>query len=101
MSITPAGKEARELQEFSSAQRAYNVLDPVPEMHIGKKQPYIQFLNIIRRKLTELGFKEMEAPMIVHEFYNFDVLFQPQNHPARTWTDTYHLKNPTHGTLTD
>ncbi len=100
ISITPQGEEARSLKEFSGT-RAYNILDPVPEIFPGKKQPYIQFLNIIRRKLTELGFKEMEAPLIVQEFYNFDVLFQPQNHPARTWTDTYQLKNPTHGKIAD
>lgn len=101
ISISQLGEDAKKLREFSTAQRSYNVRDPVPPIYPGKKQPYIQFLNIIRRKLTELGFREMEAPLIVHEFYNFDVLFQPQNHPARTWTDTYQLKNPTHGKLTD
>ncbi|HLC92917.1 MAG TPA: phenylalanine--tRNA ligase subunit alpha [archaeon] len=100
MSATKEGENVLELKEFS-AQRAYNIEDPVPKIHIGKKQPYIQFLNTIRRKLTELGFKEMEAPLIVPEFYNFDVLFQPQNHPARTWTDTYQLKAPNSGKLAD
>ncbi len=98
--ITAAGEEARNSKEFTQ-ERTYNINDPVPEIFGGKKQPYIQFLNIVRRKLTELGFQEMEAPLIVHEFYNFDVLFQPQNHPARTWTDTYQLKRPTHGKLGD
>ncbi|PIN85428.1 MAG: phenylalanine--tRNA ligase subunit alpha [Candidatus Diapherotrites archaeon CG11_big_fil_rev_8_21_14_0_20_37_9] len=98
--INDDGDNARSSSEFST-ERKYNIFDPVPELSIGKKQPYIQFLNIIRRKLTELGFKEMESPLIVHEFYNFDVLFQPQNHPARTWTDTYQLKNPVKGILKD
>lgn len=79
--------------------RSYNISDPVPELLIGKKHPYIQFLNRIRRKLTELGFVEMESPLITQEFYNFDVLFQPQNHPARSWTDTYQLKQPKKGKL--
>lgn len=100
ISITSKGEEARKSTEFIQ-ERSYDIQAPVPEVFGGKKQPYIQFLNIIRRKLTELGFQEMEAPLIVHEFYNFDVLFQPQNHPARTWTDTYQLKNPTHGRLVD
>ncbi len=98
--ITAKGTEALGMREFS-ARRAYNVLEHVPEIHIGKKQPYVQFLNIIRRKLTELGFVEMEAPLVVHEFYNFDVLFQPQNHPARAWTDTYQLKNPQRAKIPD
>jgi phenylalanyl-tRNA synthetase alpha chain len=41
----------------------------------------------------------MESPLITQEFYNFDVLFQPQNHPARSWTDTYQLKQPKKGKL--
>ncbi len=79
--------------------RSYNIQNPVPELLVGKKHPYIQFLNQIRRKLTELGFVEMESPLITQEFYNFDVLFQPQNHPARSWTDTYQLKKPKKGKL--
>lgn len=81
------------------SERSYNIHDPVPELIVGKKQPYVQFLNKIRRRLTELGFVEMDAPLITQEFYNFDVLFQPQNHPARSWTDTYQLKQPAKGKL--
>lgn len=71
----------------------------VPELFAGKRQPYIRFLGGVRRKLVELGFKEMDSPLIVQEFYNFDVLFQPQNHPARSWSDTYQLKQPKEGEL--
>jgi len=98
--LTENGKKVKELLP-GIGERSFDVRSPAPTLRIGKKQPYIQFLNNIRRKLTELGFVEMESPLIVHEFYNFDVLFQPQNHPARTWTDTYQLKNPTHGKLED
>ncbi|MFH0714303.1 MAG: phenylalanine--tRNA ligase subunit alpha [Candidatus Diapherotrites archaeon] len=79
--------------------RKYNLQDPVPPIFGGKKQPYLQFLEQIRSKLTGLGFEEMKAPLIVSEFYNFDVLFQPQHHPARTWSDTYSLKAPKKGKL--
>ncbi|MFH1895226.1 MAG: phenylalanine--tRNA ligase subunit alpha [archaeon] len=83
------------------AERKYNILDPVEEVFPGKKQPYYKFQEEIKQKLVSLGFKEMENPLIVQEFYNFDVLFQPQNHPARTWTDTYKLKKPEYGKLPD
>lgn len=61
----------------------------------------MEFLNKIKAKLVQLGFNEMTGPLIETEFFNFDALFQPQNHPARTWTDTYHLKEPVHGKLPD
>ncbi|MDD5163075.1 MAG: phenylalanine--tRNA ligase subunit alpha [Candidatus ainarchaeum sp.] len=96
--INEQGKKA--LEAIGSAkERAYNIQGAVPEIFIGKKQPYVRFLQGIRRKLTELGFVEMDSPAIVQEFYNFDVLFQPQNHPARQWADTYQLKQPKFGAL--
>ena len=67
----------------------------------GKIHPYQKFIIKVRRKLVELGFKEMTGPTIETEFWNFDALFQPQNHPARDWTDTYSLKNPEYGNLPD
>jgi phenylalanyl-tRNA synthetase alpha chain len=79
--------------------RAYDIKASVPKLFAGKRQPYMVFLNDIKTKLLSLGFKEMKGPLIELEFYNFDVLFQPQNHPARTWTDTYHLKSPVYGKL--
>tara|TARA_Y100000310_G_scaffold345859_1_gene471624 strand:+ start:17574 stop:19016 length:1443 start_codon:yes stop_codon:yes gene_type:complete len=98
VSITKEGSSAISSKEFSK-ERSYNIHEKVPELFIGKKQPYIQFLNNIRKKLVALGFKEMPERLVNQEFYNFDVLFQPQNHPARTWTDTYQLKNPKTGKL--
>lgn len=102
-------KNARLNQEGNKAlqllgrvkERAYNVHGTVPKIFIGKRQPYIQFLEQVRKKLVNLGFKEMQERLIVQEFYNFDVLFQPQNHPARSWADTYQLKQPQFGKLPD
>jgi len=79
--------------------RSYNVHGAVPKIFVGKRQPYVQFLEQLRQKLVNLGFKEMKERLIVQEFYNFDALFQPQNHPARSWTDTYQLKQPCFGKL--
>ncbi len=79
--------------------RKYDVKINVPKTYGGRRQPYMEFLNKIKLQLAQLGFKEMNGPLIETEFFNFDVLFQPQDHPARTWTDTYHLKSPTHGKL--
>ena len=75
-------------------------LDTSVELKLmGKKHPYLRFLDEVRSKLIAMGFKEMKNPLIVEEFYNFDVLYQPQNHPARDWTSTYRLKKPAYGKL--
>lgn len=77
----------------------YDVSMPVPKLIAGKPHPYMEFLNSIKEKLVELGFMEMCGPLIELEFWNFDALFQPQNHAARDWTSTYSLKNPKFGVL--
>jgi phenylalanyl-tRNA synthetase alpha chain len=79
--------------------KPYNVEFAGKTVHIGKRQPYNKFLGDVRRKLVEMGFKEMTGPTIELEFWNFDALFQPQNHPSRDWTQTYSLKNPKEGSL--
>ncbi len=98
--LTADGKKAIALLE-TVKKRTYNVHGAVPKIFIGKKHAYVQFLDHARAKLLELGFKEMESPLITQEFYNFDALFQPQGHPARQWTDTYQLKQPKTGGLPD
>jgi phenylalanyl-tRNA synthetase alpha chain len=79
----------------------YNVEFPGKKIYPGKRQPYNKFLSDVRQKLVELGFIEMKGPTIETEFWNFDALYQPQNHPSRDWTQTYSLKQPKSGALPD
>lgn len=79
--------------------KEYNVEAKGKRISPGKIQPYRKFMLKVRRRLIELGFKEMTGPSIETEFWNFDALFQPQNHPARDWTDTFSLRSPKTGEL--
>jgi len=79
--------------------KPYNVTARGMKIYPGKRQPYNQFLDTVRAKLISLGFKEMTGPHIETEFWNFDALYQAQNHPSRDWTQTYSLKNPKQGSL--
>ena len=79
----------------------YNVSVPGKKMYPGKRQPYNQFLEKVRRRLIELGFIEVQSQSIIQEFWNFDAIFQPQDHPSRDWTETYSLRYPKSGSLPD
>jgi phenylalanyl-tRNA synthetase alpha chain len=79
--------------------KKYNVKAVGKKVYPGKIQPYQKFIMKVKERLVELGFREMTGPIIETEFWNFDALFQPQNHPSRDWTDTYSLKNPIFGRL--
>ncbi len=79
--------------------REYNLEVSPPSFYIGRKQLYAQFLDEVKRKLVGLGFLEMRGPPIEMEFWNFDALFQAQDHPAREWSDVYKVSNPKQGIL--
>jgi phenylalanyl-tRNA synthetase alpha chain len=81
--------------------KPYNVESSGKKIYIGKRQPYSKFISDVKRKLVEMGFIEMTGPTIETEFWNFDALYQPQNHPSRSWAQTYSLKYPKHGDLPD
>ena len=41
-----------------------------------------------------MGFAEVVSPMVESAFWNFDALFQPQDHPARDMQDTFYMREP-------
>jgi phenylalanyl-tRNA synthetase alpha chain len=46
-----------------------------------------------------MGFEEYDGPYVEEEFWNFDLLFQAQDHPAREIHDSYILKKPKKGII--
>jgi len=74
--------------------RQYDLGAPVPQVYPGKKHPLTMFIDKIRKIFLEMGFEEREGPLIETAFWNFDALFQPQDHPARDLADTFYLSTP-------
>jgi phenylalanyl-tRNA synthetase alpha chain len=44
----------------------------------------------MRRILLDMGFTEIKSDIVQSSFWNFDALFQPQDHPAREMQDTFY-----------
>jgi len=95
--LTPALLKTKIWKEVKF--KPYNVEVTGKKIYPGKMHPYFRFILEIRQRLVELGFKEMEGPLIETEFWNFDALFQPQDHPARDWFSTFRLSYPKYGRL--
>ena len=81
--------------------QGYDVSLPVPNTLPGKRHFYSQVIDYIRRFWVELGFKEMKGEYVESNFWNFDALYQPQDHPARDLADTFYMKTPYKGRLPD
>lgn len=79
--------------------REYDISASPPSIYPGKKNAYFEFMEEARRILLAMGFTESEGPLVELEFWNFDVLYQAQDHPAREIHDSYHIEHPTSGVL--
>lgn len=72
--------------------KEYDVSIPAKEAHSGKAHPLTLAIEKIRRIFAEMGFEEMQGNYVESAFWNFDALFQPQDHPARELADTFYLE---------
>ncbi len=71
----------------------YNVNEKTIQVNPGKKHPIQVISDEMKQILLGLGFKEMDGPIAESSFWNFDILFMPQNHPSREVMDTFFI-NP-------
>lgn len=81
--------------------REYNVEAPVERAFPGKPHPIQILMGKIKETFLEMGFEEMQGSEVESSFWNFDALFQPQDHPARELADTFYLKTPQKKELPD
>ncbi|HOD76315.1 MAG TPA: phenylalanine--tRNA ligase subunit alpha, partial [Syntrophorhabdaceae bacterium] len=58
----------------------------------GKKHPITLTLEEIIRIFGSLGFAVAEGPDIEAEYYNFEALNIPSDHPARDMQDTFYIR---------
>ena len=59
----------------------------------GTLHPLTQVTRDIVRIFERLGFYAVEGPEVETDYYNFEALNIPSNHPARESFDTFYLEN--------
>jgi phenylalanyl-tRNA synthetase alpha chain len=72
-----------------------DVSSPVRSYSVGRTHPLTDIINEIREIFVSMGFSEIQGSTIQSCFWNFDVLFTPQDHPARDMQDTFYVSNVT------
>ena len=67
----------------------------LPGIHrpIGAEHPVIKTMNEIVSVFRNLGYSVQEGPVIETDYYNFEALNFPPNHPARDTQDTLFIAN--------
>ena len=78
-------------KEIPEGAPGFDISAPAADAPVGKAHVISRFMQRVRKIMAELGFSEMEGPIIESTFWNFDALFQPQDHPARDLADTFYI----------
>jgi len=57
----------------------------------GKRHPLNKVLDELKNSFIGMGFKIAEGPEVDTVYNNFDALNSPQDHPARSTSDTFYI----------
>ncbi len=75
------------------ASEKIDVTVPGRKTPVGKMHP----LSLVQRQLEEifmgLGYEIAEGPEVEYDYYNFQALNIPEDHPARDTQDTFYITN--------
>jgi len=74
--------------------KKFDVTLPAERIRAGKEHPLARIMRETREAFLSLGFEEAASDGVESGFWDFDALFQPQDHPAREMQDTFYLKRP-------
>jgi phenylalanyl-tRNA synthetase alpha chain len=80
---------------FADRDRTASLIDytlPGRRSFVGRRHPLLQTVDQIVSIFRGMGFSIASGPDIETEFYNFDALNTPENHPSRDLTDTFYIE---------
>ena len=89
-----AEKAEREKKSALEAKRKSERIDvtiPGDDLSTGKRHPLAQTEALIREIFIGMGFSVVEGPEVEYDYYNFEALNLPKNHPARDTQDTFYI----------
>lgn len=72
-------------------QERLDVTMPGKRQPLGKKHPLTLVLDEIKEIFLGMGFDYVEGPEVEYDYYNFEALNIPPNHPARDTQDTFYI----------
>ncbi|OPY12357.1 MAG: Phenylalanine--tRNA ligase alpha subunit [Syntrophus sp. PtaB.Bin001] len=78
-------------KETSFREEAIDVTLPGRRSGCGRIHPVTQILEEICTIFAGIGFSIVEGPEIENDYYNFEALNIPKDHPARDMQDTFYI----------
>lgn len=84
--------KARELEAALEEERI-DVTLPGRAPSLGLLHPTTQTVNQIVSVFSSMGYDVVEGPEVELDYYNFEMLNIPANHPARDMWDTFYIRH--------
>lgn len=88
-SLEKARLDAEQLKTAHFDVTGYKANQPRGSLH-----PYTHVIEMVEDIFISMGFEIVEGPELEEDFYNFEALNIPQDHPARDMQDTFWLTLP-------
>jgi len=86
-------KELKKIDKKSEEEKEWiDITLPGKKLEMGHIHPITQSINRVKEIFEGLGFSIAEGPELESEWYNFDALNFPDDHPAREMQDTLFIK---------
>lgn len=79
--------------ERKMAEETIDVTLPGKSVKIGNKHPLTIVLDELKDIFIGMGFQIAEGPEIETDYYNFEALNIPEDHPARDTQDTFYISD--------
>lgn len=73
------------------ASEKIDVTLPGRKVNVGHKHPLTLTLNRIKETFMRMGFDIAEGPEIEQDYFNFEALNLPKDHPARDMQDSFYI----------
>ena len=83
-------KAKKELENRLLSERI-DVTVPGTPYTAGHRHPLAQTEELLRDIFIGMGFSIAEGPEVEYDYYNFEALNLPKNHPARDTQDTFYI----------
>lgn len=83
----------QKLQDEKLKDEVLDVTMPGKSQEIGNLHPLTKVLNEFKDIFIGLGFEVAEGPEVEYDYYNFEALNIPKNHPARDTQDTFYIED--------
>ncbi|HEY3423651.1 MAG TPA: phenylalanine--tRNA ligase subunit alpha [Negativicutes bacterium] len=64
---------------------------PGRRVNVGHKHPLTLTLDRIKETFMRMGFSVAEGPEVENDYYNFEALNLPKDHPARDMQDSFYI----------